>query len=325
MINLETQYLGLKLKNPIIVSSSGLTNNVGRIVKMEEHGAAAVVLKSLFEEQIKFDSHKLLSYNDYPEANDYIAQYSKNNSIDEYLNLIVNCKKEVEIPIIASINCISSDDWITFAKKIEDAGANALELNIHIVPTDRNVLSSKIEEKYFEIISKVADLIKIPIAVKIGTQFSNLVYFIDQLYANRAKGVVLFNRFYEPDIDIHKMQITSSEIFSNPIEIRNSLRWIGILSAELEHIDISASTGIHDAEAVAKLILAGATTVQLCSVLYKSGIETIANILRDFQEWITENNFSNIDEFRGKLNYKSVQNNAIYERAQFMKYFSKIE
>lgn len=325
MINLETKYLGLKLRNPLIVSSCGLTNSPDKIKKIEENGAGAVVLKSIFEEQIRFEAKKLLSYNDYPEAADYIENYSKNNSIEEYLKLIEESKKQVKIPVIASVNCVTADEWTSFAKKIEDAGADAIELNIHIVPTDRNVVSSKQEEKYYEIVRKVTELVKIPVAVKIGSHFTNLVYFIDQLYANGAKGVILFNRFYEPDIDIENFKIVTSEVFSSPADIRNSLRWVGILSSKSKHIDISASTGVHDGKAVVKQILAGADTVQVCSTLYKNGVEYLNNIIEFLNEWVYNKGFDSSDAMRGKMSYLSVKDPALYERAQFMKYFSSIE
>jgi len=325
MIELKTKYLGLQLNNPLIVSSSGLTNTVEKIKRIEEYGGAAVVLKSLFEEQINAEADILLRYNEYPEASDYISGYSKNNSVSEYLKLIENSKKEVKIPVFASINCISTNDWVTFAKQIESSGADAIELNIHIVPTDRTIVSSELEERYFEIVSTVSGLVNIPIAVKIGSYFSNLVHFTDQLYANGAKGVVIFNRFYEPDIDIENLKMTSADVFSSPTDIRHSLRWVGILAAKAKQIDISASTGVHDAEAVIKQLLAGADTVQICSVLYKKGIQHIKVILDELQNWIYSKGFDSVEAMRGKMSYLSIKNPEVYERVQFMKYFSSIE
>jgi len=325
MISLETKYLGLTLKNPIVVSSSGLTNSATKIKKLEEAGAGAVILKSIFEEQIRFDANKLLSYNDYPEAADYIENYSKNNSIQEYLKLIEDSKKAVNIPVIASVNCVTSEEWISFAKNIEEAGADAIELNIHIVPTDRNLTSDEHEEKYFEIVQQITKLVKIPVSVKIGVHFSNLIHFIDQLYANGAKAVTLFNRFYEPDIDIENFKITTSEVFSSSADIRHSLRWVGIIASKSKHVDISASTGIHDGTAVVKQLLAGADTVQMCSALYKNGVEYIAEILKFLNDWIYKKGFDSVDAMRGKMSYLSIKDPALYERAQFMKYFSSIE
>jgi dihydroorotate dehydrogenase (fumarate) len=325
MINLETKYLGLKLRNPLIISSSGLTNSPENVKRFEDLGAGAVILKSIFEEQIRFEAHKLLDYNDYPEAADYIVNYSKKNSLNEYLKLVEDCKKTVKIPVLASVNCVSSDEWISFAKQIESAGADAIEVNIHILPTDRNLISSAQEKNYHDIVRKITKLVKIPIAVKIGSQFSNLVYFVDQLYANGAKGVVLFNRFYEPDIDIDNLKIVSSEVFSSPADIRNSLRWVAILSSKSKNIDISASTGVHDGKGAIKQLLAGADTVQVCSTLYKNGIGYFRKILDFVEEWIHNSGFDSVDAMRGKMNYLNIKDPGLYERTQFMKYFSSIE
>jgi len=325
MRNLETSYMGLKLKNPIIVSSSGLTNSVEKIKLLEEKNAGAVVLKSLFEEQINFEAGDLLRYNDFPGAEDYILTYSKNNSVEEYLKLIREAKRAVSIPIIASINCVSAADWSQFAKRVEEAGADAIELNIYLFPNKKDISAEELENKYYAIVRKVKSLIKIPIAVKIGSNFTNLPAFVEQLAANGASAVVLFNRFYEPDIDIQEMKITSSEVFSNPTNIRNSLRWVGLISESVNGIQISASTGVHSGEAAIKQLLAGATTVQICSVIYKNGTSEINKILNDLTEWMTQKNFKTIKDFRGKMSSKSIANPSVYERAQFMKYFSNVE
>lgn len=325
MRNLETSYMGLKLKNPIIVSSSGLTNSVEKIKLLEEKNAGAVVLKSLFEEQINFEAGDLLRYNDFPGAEDYILTYSKNNSVEEYLKLIREAKRAVSIPIIASINCVSAADWSQFAKRVEEAGADAIELNIYLFPNKKDISAEELENKYYAIVRKVKSLIKIPLAVKIGSNFTNLPAFVEQLAANGASAVVLFNRFYEPDIDIQEMKITSSEVFSNPTNIRNSLRWVGLISESVNGIQISASTGVHSGEAAIKQLLAGATTVQICSVIYKNGTSEINKILNDLTEWMTQKNFKTIKDFRGKMSSKSIANPSVYERAQFMKYFSNVE
>ena len=325
MRNLETSYMGLKLKNPIIVSSSGLTNSVEKIKLLEEKNAGAVVLKSLFEEQINFEAGDLLRYNDFPGAEDYILTYSKNNSVEEYLKLIREAKRAVSIPIIASINCVSAADWSQFAKRVEEAGADAIELNIYLFPNKKDISAEELENKYYAIVRKVKSLIKIPIAVKIGSQFTNHPAFVEQLSANGASAVVLFNRFYEPDIDIQEMKITSSEVFSNPTNIRNSLRWVGLISESVNGIQISASTGVHSGEAAIKQLLASATTVQICSVIYKNGTSEINKILNDLTDWMTQKNFKTIKDFRGKMSSKSIANPSVYERAQFMKYFSNVE
>ncbi len=325
MANLQTNYLGLDIKNPIIVSSSALTNSVEKIKKLEEKGAAAVVLKSLFEEQINYETSSLLQHKRYPEASDYILNYAKENTLNEYLELIKEVKTSVSIPVIASINCVSEKDWTKYATEFEKAGADALELNIHIVVSDKKIKPVEIEQKYIDILKKVKKKINIPIAVKIGSHFTNIGRIVDRLNAYGAEGVVLFNRFYEPDIDIDKLKFTSAEIFSSPSDIRHSLRWVGITSNLIPNIDISASTGVHNGKAAIKMLLAGAQSVQVCSTLYKNGIDELTKIIREISDWMDNKNYKSIADFRGIMSYREIKDPAIYERAQFMKYFSSVE
>lgn len=325
MINLETTYMGLKLKNPIIVASSGLTNSVEKIKELESAGAGAVVLKSIFEEQINNEVNQLIDrdpQNLYPEAEDYIWNYTRNNSITRHLNLLSEAKKETEIPIIASINCMSASEWIVFAKEFENAGADALELNLFFVPTDRNQKSETIENYYTEIVEKVKENIKIPVSVKIGFYYTNLVAMADSLVGSGADSIVMFNRFYEPDISVDKLEMVSSEVFSSPSDLRRSLRWVGLISSQLPQVEIAASTGIHDSEAVIKQLLAGAQVVQLCSTVYINGSQVIAGIVDEMKVFMKKWNFKTIKDFRGRLSYKHLPDPMMYERAQFMKYFS---
>ncbi|MBU8893760.1 MAG: dihydroorotate dehydrogenase-like protein [Bacteroidales bacterium] len=322
MSQLETTYLGLKLKNPVIVGSSGLTSSIEKIRKIEEKGAGAIVLKSIFEEQIKFEAGKMANGSDSPEAWDYVNYYVKNNNVAEYLDLIKKAKEEVKIPVIASINCVSSKEWTGFAKSIEEAGADAIEINVFVLPNDRNASAEQYENIYFELAEKLKSTLNIPFAFKLGSHFSNLVGFIQKL---NVPGVVLFNRFYAPDIDIDKMKFTTSEVFSNPADIRNSLRWVGIISSKITDLDIAASTGVHDGKAVVKQLLAGASTVQVCSTLYKNGIDYLETIIKDLEEWMNKHGYNNIDEFRGKMSYSKIDDPLIYERSQFMKYFSSVQ
>lgn len=329
MINLETTYMGLQLKNPLIVSSSGLTNSVRKIKIIEEKGAGAVVLKSLFEEQIRNETKHLIgkdpSNSNYPEAEEYIQTYIKGNSIANYLTLIKEAKEAVSIPVIASINCVSSSDWTSFAKEIEKAGADAIELNVFIVPNDKNMNATEYENLYYKIFNAVKKEVTIPISMKIGIYFTNLFSVANRLNADGADALVLFNRFYEPDIDIEKMKITSAEVLSSPSDIRRSLRWVGMLSDKIKGMDISASTGIHSGAAAIKQLLAGATTVQVCSTVYEHGFDQITTILEDISKWMVSKKFKTVGEFRGKLNYGSIEDPGLYERAQFMKYFSNNE
>lgn len=328
MANLETTYMGLKLKNPIIVGSSGLTNSVENVIEIANEGAGAVVLKSLFEEQINQAANQTFNQGDfsnyYPEAQDYIQNYSAENDVAIYLNLIKECKKKVDIPIIASINCMTDSNWVSFAKKIEDAGADALELNIFILPSDPSRSSADNEKVYFDIVEKVKSIVTIPIALKLSYYFSGLAKTFEMLSWTGIKSLVLFNRFFSPDIDINSFEIKSSNVFSSPAELAQSLRWVAMLSEKLQ-CDIAASTGIHDGEAVIKQLLVGAKAVQIASVLYKKGIKEISIIIKEINDWMDNNKFQNIEQFRGKMSIKKSENPAAFERVQFMKYFSGIE
>ncbi len=328
MINLETNYLGLKLKNPIIVSSSGLTNSVDKIGKLGNAGAGAVVLKSLFEEQINHEITNSIQSGegfDYPEAVDYIKEYTKENNVNDYLNLIKGAKETYDIPVIASINCFSTGQWIEFAKKIEDAGADAIELNVYVLNTDKHSKPEEYERTYYNILTDIKKEVSIPVVMKLGLYFSNLVSVVDTLSSHGAAGVVLFNRFYEPDINIDKMQMSSAEVFSSSADLRRTLRWVAIISNKVHDIEVSASTGIHSGDDVIKVLLAGATTAQVCSAIYKGGAEVITSMLDKLTSWMGEKGFDTIDAFQGSMNYGKIENPALYERSQFMKYFSSLE
>lgn len=327
MNNLETTYLGLNLKNPLVAASSGLTNSVEKIIELEKAGIGAVVLKSIFEEQINGEVTSMLSKDTqnagYPEAEDYIKGYLRDNTIKKHIELIETAKKAVNIPIIASINCVSADEWTTFAKDFQDAGVDALELNIFYIPTDRHEKPGVVEQLYIDVLRKVKMQVSIPIAVKFGIYHSNILGMADKLKANGASGIVMFNRFYEPDINIDTLQITSSEVFSSPADIRRSLRWVGMVSSAVTHLDIAASTGIHDSNAVIKQLLAGAQVAQLCSTLYLNGVKVIPEMLDGISDFMKKWNFKKIDDFRGRLSYKNIPDPMLYERSQFMKYFSE--
>jgi dihydroorotate dehydrogenase (fumarate) len=325
MINLASNYMGLALKNPIIAGSSGLTNSVNQIKQLEEAGAGAVVLKSLFEEQIKMDVRGVMASNEqntYPEAEDYIRNYTRINSLNKYLDFVREVKAAVSIPIIASINCTTVNDWTEFARDIEAAGADALELNIYEIPIDRNISAESYDKIYLDILRSVKKKIKIPIAVKISPYFSNIVRMVDQLIANGAVAVVMFNRFYTPDFNLDTLEFTSSEVMSSPADMTRGLRWTGIVKGKLPRVEIAASTGIHDGQGVIKQILAGAQVVQLCSTLYINGFEVIGQIESELKTFMEKWNFETPDAFRAKLSYQNIKSPAVYERAQFMKYFS---
>ncbi|MCD6332159.1 MAG: dihydroorotate dehydrogenase-like protein [Bacteroidales bacterium] len=324
MVNLDTRYLGLKFKNPIIVSSSGLSDSVEKIQQIADAGAGGVVIKSLFEEQINHEAGNLISDYGYPEATDYIRNYSKSHSLDNYLKVIEDSKKRVHIPVIASINCITNQDWIGFSRQIEEAGADALELNVFLLPVDDEE-PERLEQKYFDIIKKVSAETTLPIVIKISPYFTNLIYMINRFYALGVKGVVLFNRLYEPDINLKELKITTGSVLSTPNDLRQSLRWVSLTSDRTKDIDISASTGVHSSEAAVKLLLAGATTVQVCSVLYVHKVGYLREIIDGVVSWMESHNYQDVNQIRGLLNYRNIENPRAWERSQFMRYFSSHE
>lgn len=321
MINLSTEYAGLKLRNPLIAASSGLTNSLKKIKQLEEAGVGAVVLKSLFEEQVDSHSEKLNLSSDYPEASDYINAYVEMNHVGKYLDLIRQAKSSCNIPIIASINCYKVARWIDFAKSIEEAGADALELNIFIINTGQYG-DRYLEESYVNIVREVKKVINIPIIIKMARAVSNLPGLVEKLEAMGVSAVVLFNRFYQLDIDINSMEIVSGPVFSHPDDFSETLRWTAITSGYVPNFNIACSYGVHKHADIIKGILAGATAMQLCSVLYEEGLDIIPEMITYLEEWMAQNNYKNLQEFRGKLSYENIPNPALYERAQFMKYFS---
>ncbi len=328
MSNLTTKYLGLTLKSPIIAGSCGMTNSVEHLIEIEKAGAGAVVLKSIFEEQIMSEANKNITDQSldfmYTEAFDYVKNYTEIHKIEEYTQLIRDAKKAISIPVIASVNCTTAGEWTKYAKKFQDAGADAIELNIFILPIDSSINSDQYENQYFEIIEKVKKQITIPVAVKTSLYFSAFAKMMEKMSWAGVDGLVMFNRFYSPDIDIHNMKVASSNVFSKGDEYTLPLRWIAILFDKFK-ADLCASTGVHDGETVVKMLLAGANAVQVASALYKPGIPVIAEMNNVLENWMKEHKYNSLDEFRGKMSYKNVENTSAYQRIQFMKYFSGIE
>ena len=329
MIDLSTNYLGLKLKNPIVAASSGLTGSLEGLLNMEKHGAGAVVIKSIFEEEILLQAEMEaqeaekdpMIYSELSETLDYIDLHIKEDKLKDYLKLISEAKKNLSIPVIASINCISSEDWTHFTRKMEEAGADALELNIFLNPADFK--NKEFEKAYFKIIKKVLDNVKIPVAIKISKYFTRLGLSVKALSESGVAGIVLFNRFYSPDIDIEKIAITSANMFSTQEEQYETLRWTAIMSEKID-CDLAASTGIHKGEDVVKMLLAGANVTQLASTLYKNGPDQISRILKKLEMWMTEKGFDSLDQFRGMIARMYGEDPAAFERMQFMKNFSEI-
>ena len=293
MTDLKTTFAGLSLRNPIIISSSGLTNSVGKNKKLAEDGAGAIVLKSLFEEQIMLEAEQLKDPAFYAEGSDYLAEYIREHKLSEYLTLIKESKKVCPIPIIASINCYSDSEWVDFAKQIEEAGADAIEINILALQSDIQYTYGSFEQRHIDILRHIKKTVSIPVIMKLGDNLTNPVALIDQLYANGAAAVVLFNRFYQPDINIEKMEHISGEVFSTVADLGTPLRWIGI--------------------------------VEVCSAIYQNTNAFIGEANRFLSAWMERKGFNSIAQFKGKLNIKDIQGINTFERTQFLKYFGKKE
>jgi dihydroorotate dehydrogenase (fumarate) len=316
----KTRFAGLNLRNPIIIASSGLTNSAEKNKELEKAGAGAVVLESLFEEQIEIQTNKDTSL--YSEVGDYTLNSLKSAHIADYLKLIQESKKLCHIPIIASINCYRDDTWIDFVRQIEMAGADAVELNIFALNTADYEIGDCLENTYLRISKRVKESVNIPVIVKMSKYFSHIVNLTSDLQTAGVDGVVLFSRFYQPDIDINKLQINSGYVFSSQMEIGETLRWTAIASGKLKDVSLASCTGIHDWEDIVKCILCGASAVEICSTVYQHGNEIISAIQRSMEDWMNTMNFHSIEDFKGRLNFARVKDPSLYERVQFMKYFS---
>lgn len=321
MTNLSVEYMGLTLKNPLIASSSPLTSTVDKIEELARSGIGAVVLKSIFEEQITGETAMLERYNDYPEAADYLMRYVGSDYMKSFITLIGEAKKRTDIPIIASINCANEGKWTEYAKAIADAGADALELNIFLMPVSEKQSSEEIERQYLRIVETVTAAIAIPVSVKLSMRFTNITHMAQEIYNRGAKGVVLFNRFFEPDINIETMEYVPADGLSTRSELHNSLRNVAITSAHVPGLDLSVSTGVHTGVDVVKSILAGASTVQLCSTILINGMKVITEINDSLTDWMDRNSFYTVDDFRGLMNKKVRIDDPLLERVQYMKTF----
>ena len=344
MADLSTNYLGLKLKNPLIVGSSGMTGTVAGVKHAAENGAGAVVLKSIFEEQILHETEDYINDSakengnsfhkgyqsvlsereyDYEEAYMYLADHAKDLTLRKYLSFVADAKKAVDIPVIASINCTTAYDWHYFARRIEEAGADALELNVYVLPSNTSKTSAENEKVYFDIIEAVLKQVSIPVSLKMGYYFSGLATTAIELSKTGIGGLVLFNRPFHPDIDIDKLETHARYMLSDPAEYSHVLRWMALLSGRVE-CPLVATTGIHSAETAIKLLLAGATAFEVVSALYKHHYPVIAEILSGIELWMDKKGYKTIDEFRAKMNQHSIKNPAEFERVQFMRLYSEI-
>lgn len=322
MNSIATQYLGLELSGPVIMGSSGLTSTLRHIVEAEEAGAGAVVLKSVFEEQILHEASRLDRYSDYPEAGDYVRRYVSEHALAQCLDLIREARDRCAIPVIASIHCVHPGEWVSFARSIEQAGASAIELNIFVLPTDAGLPSEQIERAYFDIAAQVREVVSVPLAVKLGAGFTNPLRIVRGLYARGIQGVVLFNRFYPADIDIDRLTVRAGNLYSHRSELSGALRWAALVSGSEPGIDVAVSTGVHQGEDVVKAMLAGASAVEIASAVYERGLGVIAEMNRFVGSWMERRAFLAARDFVGRMNARNIPDPELYERTQFMKYYS---
>lgn len=344
MADLTAKYMGLALKSPVIVGSCGLTNTLKDIKRIEQSGAGAIVLKSIFEEQIRNEAEQIINYGteanepmmdnileiiknrqfDYEEAMEYLSKSANEFTLKSYLQFITEVKGSVKIPVIASVNCVFTYDWHSFATKIEEAGADAIELNVYVLPSDPEKDGVLNEDIYFKVVESVKKYVRIPVSIKVGYYFSGLAGMVTKLSKTGISGMVLFNRPYNPDINIETLKIIEGSTCSSPQEFYHTLRWVALLSGKMG-CDLSAATGIHHSESVIKQLLAGANTVQVVSALYLKGIDYLSELNEGISNWMDKHGFKAIDDFRGKMAFANLKNPEAFERVQFMKIYSQIK
>lgn len=330
MIDLTTTYMGLTLKNPLVPSASPLSKSLDTMKRLEDHGAAAIVLYSLFEEQIEHESKELNHYltygaESYAEATSYFPELGEYNlGPDQYLNHIRKAKAALSIPVIASLNGISKGGWTRYAKLMEDAGADGLELNVYHVPTDAFVSSGAVEQMYLDLVREVKASVKIPVAVKMMHFFSSIPFMAAQLDRAGADALVMFNRFYQPDIDLENLEVITNLTLSSSYELRLRLRWAAILFGQIK-ADMALTGGVHTAEDVVKSMMAGAKVAQMASVLLHNGAGALSDVLVDLQRWLESHEYESIKQMQGSMSQRNVANPAAFERANYMKVLQSFE
>lgn len=323
-MNLTTNYLGLMLKNPVVASSSPLSHSVDSIRRLEDAGAAAVVMYSLFEEQIGFDSyyidyHLTQGIDSYAESLSYFPDMqSYNVGPEEYLNLIRRAKEAVGIPIIGSLNGASVGGWTDYATLIEEAGADALELNVYYLPTSTRIKGSDVEALYLDILSAVRDVVTIPVAIKLSPFFSSIANMANCLSEQGADGLVLFNRFYQPDLDLENLEVAPRLVLSNSNDLRLPLRWVAILYGRVNS-DLAITTGVHTSQDIIKGLMAGAKVTMMASELLQNGVRRIGQVLNEVVTWLTEHEYESVTQMIGAMSQKHCAEPAAFERANYMK------
>lgn len=323
-MDLSTTYMGLKLKSPLMPSASPLSTDLGNIRKMEDAGAAGVVLWSLFEEQIVHETRELDHYltqgtESFAEALTYFPEAEEYHlGPDEYLAHIAKAKKAVDIPIIASINGISTGGWTQYARKMQEAGADAIELNVYSIPTDASRSGAEVEQRYVDVLKAVKQSVSIPVAMKLSPFFSSMPAMAKRLAEAGANALVLFNRFYQPDMDLENLEVVPNLVLSSPHSMRLPLRWVAILHGRVP-VSLAATTGIHEHDDVLKVMMAGADVAMMCSALLKRGIGHLATVLADIRKWMEEHEYESIEQMKGSMSQKSCADPAAFERANYMK------
>ena len=326
-MDLTTKYLGLTLRNPLVAAASPLSEDLDKIRKLEDAGASAIVLESLFEEQIDVESYELDRHlsggaESFAEALSYFPDLScYNTGPDGYLEQIAKAKAAVKIPIVASLNGVSSGGWIRYAKKMEQAGADALELNIYTIPTDPTATSDQVEQAYVTLVSDVASGLGIPVAVKLAPYFSALANLSGRLVEAGAKGLVFFNRFYQPDFDLEALEVLPSLKLSTQYELLLRLHWVAILSGRVK-TDFAITGGVHTAQDVLKSMMAGAQVVEIASAILKNGIGYLKTIENDLIAWMVEHEYESIQQMQGSMSQRSVANPNAFLRANYLKVLS---
>ena len=326
-MDLTTNYLGMTLKNPLVPSSSPLMRTLESLRAMEDAGAAAVVLHSLFEEQITQESHTLNHYltqgvESHPEALSYFPEASEyKTGPDEYLEHIQRAKKALDIPVIASLNGVSTGGWVKYAKQIEEAGADALELNVYYIPTDPNLTGSEVEQIYLDVLKDVKTAVSLPITMKLNPYFSSMAHTARNLADAGAAGLVLFNRFYQPDFDLDNLEVVPNLKLSTSTELRLPLRWIAILYGQI-NADLALTTGVHTVTDVLKGVAAGAAITMLASELLRNGIGRLQVLKLGVEEWLVENEYESLAQLQGSLSQINCAEPAAFERANYMKVLS---
>ncbi|HTY01755.1 MAG TPA: dihydroorotate dehydrogenase-like protein [Bacteroidota bacterium] len=323
-MDLSTTYLGLKLKNPLVASASPLSYSLDAMKRVEDAGVSAIVMYSLFEEQIIHEQGELNHYlnvgsETFAEAITYFPKpQSFNLGPEEYIDLLAKAKTALKIPVIGSLNGITPGGWIEYAKNIEEAGADGVELNVYYIPTDPGIGSAEVESRYIDVLKAVKSTVKIPVAMKLSPFFSAMANMARRLDEAGANGIVMFNRFYQPDIDLEELEITPNLHLSNSSEMRLPLRWIAILHGRLK-ASLAATTGIHTAEDVLKVVMAGADAAMLASALLKHGPQRIAEILSQMTRWMEEHEYVSVTQMKGSMSQRSVADPSSFERANYMK------